>query len=66
VRHLLEVQFTDAEIIEVNLKGDEVTATVRSPFWLTRREVEAAEEALEDDFGHDVQLEITNWRSIRP
>ncbi|MBN2305424.1 MAG: TIGR00341 family protein [Anaerolineae bacterium] len=63
-RDVLEAQFSDADIIEVELKGHDITATVRSTRWLTSHDVNQAERALEDALGFDVDLAITNWRAV--
>ncbi len=65
-RHVLQEQFDGADVIDVTLNGHEVTATVRSTGWLTQVQVRGAEVALEDELGFDVDLEITNWRALRP
>ncbi|NDJ74783.1 MAG: DUF389 domain-containing protein [Chloroflexi bacterium] len=66
VRSVLEDQFPDSDVIEVELQDDDVTATIRSENEITRADVEAAELALKDKLGHDVDLEVTFWRAITP
>ncbi|MBN1201173.1 MAG: DUF389 domain-containing protein [Anaerolineae bacterium] len=68
-RHVLEQHFEDADVIDVDLAGGdplEITATLRSFTWITAHDVQAVEQALEDDLGREVDLEITNWRAINP
>ncbi|MBN1564558.1 MAG: DUF389 domain-containing protein [Anaerolineae bacterium] len=65
-RHTLEREFDDADVIDVALDGDTVTATVRGPNPIARADVLAAENAIEDKLGRDINLEITYWQSITP
>ena len=66
VQHTLEREFEDAEVIEVKLDSDTVTATIRSPNPITQLDVQTAEDALEAELDRDIDLEITYWQSITP
>jgi uncharacterized hydrophobic protein (TIGR00271 family) len=63
---VLQQQFHDADIIDVQLNGNKVTATIRSPNMITQQDVRAAEQTLQRDLGSHVTLEITYWQSIKP
>ncbi len=65
-RDVLEDYFDDADVIDVELHGDEVTAIVRSEFVITRGEVAEAEDAIERRLDRDIELTITYWRSLSP
>lgn len=65
-RDVLEDYFDNADVIDVELHGDEVTAIVRGELVITRAEVTEAEKALERELGRDIDLTITYWRSISP
>jgi uncharacterized hydrophobic protein (TIGR00271 family) len=65
-RHALEKHFDEADIIEVQMDGDDVYATIRSRTVITRADAQAAEQALERELDRDITLEITYWRSITP
>ena len=66
VQHTLEREFEGAEVIEVDLDGDTVTATIRSPNPITQPDVQTAEDALESALDRDINLEVTYWQSITP
>jgi uncharacterized hydrophobic protein (TIGR00271 family) len=66
VRHILEHEFEDADVIDVKLDDNTVTATIRSPYPIARADVFAAENAIEDDLGRNIDLEITYWQTITP
>ncbi len=66
VLRTLESEFDDADVIEIELDGSRVTATIRSPNPITQSKVEAAENALEAKLDRDIDLEITYWQSITP
>lgn len=63
---VLEEHFNGSDVIDVVLEGHDVTATVRSADWITRQDVRLAEQALADELGFDVNLEITNWHIVQP
>jgi uncharacterized hydrophobic protein (TIGR00271 family) len=63
---VLQQQFHGADIIDVRLNGNRVTATIRSPEMITQQDVQAAERTLQRDLGPHVTLEITYWQSITP
>jgi uncharacterized membrane protein len=63
---VLQQQFHDADIIDVQLNGNQVTATIRSPQMITQQDVQAAERTLQHDLGPHINLEITYWQSITP
>lgn len=65
-RHTLEREFEDADVIEVELDGNTVTATIRSPHTITQADVQAAEDALKAELDRDINLEVTYWQSIVP
>jgi uncharacterized hydrophobic protein (TIGR00271 family) len=64
--NVLEQQFPGADIIDVQLNGNKVTATIRSPNMITQQEVQAAEQTLRHDLGSHITLEITYWQTITP
>ncbi len=64
VRHVLQEQFGDADVLDIELNEDTITATVRSAKIITRGDVDDAELAIEKDLGRDVTLKITYWREI--
>ncbi len=63
-RHVLEQQFPDGDVIDVQLEGSKVTATIRSPNVITQSDVVAAELALDQELQSQVSLEITYWQAI--
>jgi uncharacterized hydrophobic protein (TIGR00271 family) len=65
-RRVLENEFGNADVIDIELTGHKLTATVRTTHWLTARDVANAERAVEADLGYNIDLEITNWRWIVP
>lgn len=68
-RRVLAEQFEPGEVLEVRLTaGDpyEVRATIRSVEWTTSLDVREAQDALREALGHEVALEITNLRAIKP
>ncbi|MBN1678715.1 MAG: DUF389 domain-containing protein [Anaerolineae bacterium] len=66
VLHVLQQQFEHGEVIDIEVKDWEISATIRSADPIVKRDVQEAELVLEDKLGHDVDLEITYWRSITP
>lgn len=65
-RNVLRDYFDDADVIDVELHSDKVTATIRSEYVVTRANVLEAEESLARALGHDVDLQVTYWRAISP
>lgn len=65
-REVLVDQFADADVIDVQLHGGEVTATIRGEMLITRNEVRNAEAAIEQRLERDIDLKITYWRAIAP
>ena len=68
-RAILEDHLPNADVLEVKLTTGSpliVTATVLSSNWVASTEVFAAQNALSDELGQDVQLTVTNWRAITP
>ncbi len=63
-KRVLEREFGDAEIIEIEMRGDTIEAIVRREDVMTHADVAAAESALEAELDRDVTLEITFWRAI--
>ena len=65
-RQVLQDQFQGADVINVELNGNDVTATIRSPEPITQQDVQQAEKAIESKLGHNINLEITYWAAIKP
>lgn len=64
IRHVLQDQFSDADVLDIELDQDTISATVRSAKTITRSDVDTAEQALENDLDRNVTLKITYWREI--
>jgi len=64
VSRVLQEQFGDGEVSEVQLQGNTVTATIRSARWVSSQQIGYAEVALEERLGYDVDLEITYLRLV--
>jgi uncharacterized hydrophobic protein (TIGR00271 family) len=65
-RQVLQDQFRGADVIDVELNGNDVTATIRSPEPITQQDVQQAEKAIESKLGHNINLEVTYWAAIKP
>jgi uncharacterized hydrophobic protein (TIGR00271 family) len=65
-RQVLEAQFEGADVIDVKLNGNDVTATIRSAEPITRQHVKEAEQVLEHKLGRNIDLDITYWRLVEP
>ena len=65
-RDVLETYFSEADVVEVQLHGDDVTATVVSDQIITRSQVVEVESILERKLDRDITLRITFWRAISP
>lgn len=65
-RNVLEAMFPDADVLDVELKDNDVSATIRSVTMFSRGDVQEAEKAIEAKLGRDVDLKITYWRLFTP
>jgi len=63
---VLQAQFGEGTVSEVQLKENTLTATIRSERWVSAPQVRSAETALEETLGRDIDLEITYWRLVAP
>jgi uncharacterized hydrophobic protein (TIGR00271 family) len=63
---VLQDQFQGADVIDVQLNGNNITATIGSPDPITQQDVQQAQKAIEGKLGHNVNLEITYWPTIKP
>lgn len=66
VRTVLEDEFAQAEVVDIQLSGSKVTATVRGTEFITRARVQSAEQSLKDELGREMHLEVTYWRMVTP
>jgi uncharacterized membrane protein len=65
-QQVLQDQFKGADVIDVQLNGNDVTATILSPDPITQQDAQQAEKAIAAKLGHSVNLEITYWAAVKP
>lgn len=65
-RNVLEAQFEDADVLDVQMRGAEVTATIRSERVITRGDAAEAEAAIEEYLDREIDLKLTYWRALAP
>jgi uncharacterized hydrophobic protein (TIGR00271 family) len=65
-RQVLENQFKGADVIDIELNGDNLTVTIRSAEPITQQDAQQADQALDHKLGRNINLEITYWPAVKP
>jgi F0F1-type ATP synthase delta subunit len=63
---VLENQFKGADVIDIELNGDNLTVTIRSAEPITQQDAQQADQALDHKLGRNINLEITYWPAVKP
>lgn len=66
VRTVLQDHFSDADVSDIDIQDDDVSATIRSSADISPNDVLEAEKELETRLGYDIVLRLTHWRLIEP